>query len=99
MIKHIVMWKLKDYAEGNDKQFNANEIKIRLESLKDKITVIRKIEVGINNNAVNSYDVVLYSEFESYEDLDIYQKHPLHLEVAAFVGAVKVDRTCVDYEV
>ncbi|GFP76002.1 Dabb family protein [Clostridium fungisolvens] len=98
MIKHIVMWKLKDYAEGNDKQFNANEIKIRLESLKDKISEIGKIEVGINNNPANSYDVVLYSEFESYEDLDIYQKHPSHMEVAAFVGTVKDDRTCVDYE-
>ncbi|MBK1810592.1 Dabb family protein [Clostridium sp. YIM B02505] len=98
MIKHIVMWKLKDYAEGNDKQFNANEIKIRLEALKDKISEIGKIEVGINNNSANSYDVVLYSEFESYESLNSYQNHPSHLEVAAFVKAVNVDRACVDYE-
>lgn len=98
MIKHIVMWKLKDYAEGNDKQFNANEIKMRLEALKDKISEIEKIEVGINNNPANSYDVVLYSEFENYDKLNIYQNHPLHLEVATFVGAVKLDRTCVDYE-
>ncbi|WP_160675778.1 Dabb family protein [Clostridium sp. C8-1-8] len=99
MIKHIVMWRLKESAEGNDKKTNAEKIKSGLEALKDKIPQIQGIEVGINNNPSNSYDVVLYSEFKSFEDLDIYQNHAEHLKVAGFVGAVKEDRTCVDYEV
>lgn len=100
MIKHIVAWKLKNEAEGNNKDKNAKIIKERLESLKDVIKEIKKIEVGININTSNmAYDVVLYSEFESIEDLERYQKHPEHISVAEFVGKVKEDRIVVDYEV
>lgn len=100
MIKHIVAWKLKNEAEGNNKDKNAKIIKERLESLKDVIKEIKKIEVGININTSNmAYDVVLYSEFESIEDLEKYQKHPEHISVAEFVGKVKEDRIVVDYEV
>ncbi|MBC2580427.1 Dabb family protein [Clostridium sp. DJ247] len=99
MIKHIVTWKLKDFAEGKGKVENANKIKIDLESLKDKIEQIKFIEVGINiNQSEQAYDVVLYSEFESVEDLNIYQNHPEHIKVAGFVGKVKDQRVVVDYE-
>ena len=70
MIKHIVMWKLKDFAEEANKAVNAQKIKELLESLKDKIKEIKHIEVGINIiNSDASADVALYSEFECMEDL------------------------------
>lgn len=60
MVKHIVMWKLKEYACGNTKEKNAQIIKEKLESLKDKIPGILKIEVGIDfSKTENSADVVL----------------------------------------
>lgn len=60
MVKHIVMWKLKEYACGNTKEKNAQIIKEKLESLKDKISGILKIEVGIDfSKTENSADVVL----------------------------------------
>ncbi len=75
MIKHIVMWKLKDEAEGNSKAENAQIIKNSLEDLKEKINEIVNIEVGIDvNKSEQAYDVVLYSTFNSLEDLDSYQK-------------------------
>jgi hypothetical protein len=87
MIKHIVMWKLKEVSECGDRIQNAKKMKHELEALKTKIPQIRHIEVGINNIASDaSYDIVLYSEFANEQDLETYQKHPEHLKVAEFIG-------------
>ncbi len=99
MVKHIVMWKLKERAEGTHKKENAIKIKKRVEALKTKMTYIKKIEVGINQQKSNqSDDVVLYSEFETWEDLEHYKKHPEHMKVAEFIGKVRSERKYVDYE-
>ncbi|MGL5614696.1 MAG: Dabb family protein [Sarcina sp.] len=95
MIKHIVVWKLKD---GNKE--NGIKIKEDLEGLKEKISEIKSIEVGLNYNETEAaYDVVLYSEFDSKEDLNSYQVNPYHKEVGAFVGSVTYGRVVVDYVV
>lgn len=100
MIKHIVMWKLKDSARGVSKDQNALELKSVLEDLKNKISVIKQIEVGINfNKSSAAYDVVLYSEFDSQQDLQAYQKHPDHVKVVDFVNEIRDDRAVVDYEI
>ncbi len=100
MIKHIVFWKLKDSARGKSKLDNSMELKNILEGLKDKIDVITKIEVGINMNSSDAaYDVALYSEFNSFDDLEKYQKHPEHLKVVSLVNEIRSERAVVDYEV
>ncbi|MDC7677288.1 Dabb family protein [Asticcacaulis machinosus] len=96
MIKHIVMWKLKD----DNKAENAAKVKQVLEGLQGKIDGLTLIEVGIDFSATGvSGDIVLYSEFTSREALDAYQVHPAHQEAAAFVRSVVSDRLMVDYEV
>lgn len=100
MIKHIVMWKLKDNAEGRTKVENAQIMKVQLEALKDVIPQLRHIEVGVNFlQSDAAYDAVLTSVFDTVEDLNIYQTNPDHLKVGEFIGRVRVDRTVVDYEV
>lgn len=100
MIKHIVMWKLKEFVEGKSKLENANKIKMSLEDLQNKIDALKLIEVGVNiNNSKQAYDVVLYSEFENLEDLNLYQNHPDHLKVGEFINKVKEERIVTDYEV
>ena len=101
MIKHIVFFGLAENAEGKTKQENAEWIKAELENLKNFIPEIIKIEVGINcpNAPKTNFDVALYSEFESLETLDIYQNHPEHKRVAAYIGKVRTERAAVDYEV
>lgn len=100
MTKHIVMWRLKDFTNGANKEENAKKLKSLLESLKTKISEIRRIEVGINVNPSNAaFDVVLYSEFDSLGDLKAYQKHPEHLKIVSFVNEVRSERGVVDYEV
>lgn len=100
MIKHIVMWKLKGFAEGKEKAENAKIIKEKLEGLKGVVEQIKFIEVGIDlNKSAQAYDVVLYSEFESMETLDEYQNDPEHLKAAEFIGKVRMERVVVDYEI
>jgi hypothetical protein len=99
VIKHIVMWRLKDSAAGASREENAKKLKQSLEDLKDKIGDIKALEVGINFNASPAaFDVVLYSEFADREGLDSYQNHPEHLKIVDFVGEIRTDRAVVDYE-
>jgi heme-degrading monooxygenase HmoA len=100
MIKHIVMWQLKDHAEGADKATNAIKMKALLDACADIVPGILKLEVAIAQAGLEAtYDVVLYSEFESAAALDAYQNHPQHLALKPFVGAIRLARQCMDYEV
>lgn len=100
MVKHIVVWKLKNFAEGADKKENAIKIKSLLESMRGKIPGLRHIEVGINfTQEENAGDVVLYSELDSREALDGYQNHPVHTAVKDFIKNARAERQVIDYEV
>ena len=101
MIKHIVLWKLKDYAEGKTKQQNALRLKKELEELNGQIPGLIHLEVGINinNNGDDNADVILYSEFENMEALASYYPHPLHKKIVPFAQAIRNERRVIDYEV
>ena len=93
MIKHIVMWNLKDKSD-------ATKVKTMLEALKDKVPGIIEIEVGIDFNGSDAAaDVVLYSTFASLDDLNAYQQHPEHQAVIPFMQSVTSGRKVVDYEI
>jgi heme-degrading monooxygenase HmoA len=100
MIRHIVIWKLKENANGNTKIQNAAMIKNKLEALAGRIPGIIKMEVGFDiSGTEESGDIVLYSEFESKETLESYQVHPEHKAVMPFVKEARSERRLVDYEV
>lgn len=100
MIKHIVMWKLKDHALGNNKAANARLLKEKLEALEGKIPGLIRIEVGLDSSgASEAADVILHSELESWEALETYQRHPLHQEVVPFVTGIRSERRVADYEI
>ena len=101
MIKHIVFFGLAESAEGKSKAENAEIIKTELENLKNLIPEIKSIEVGINcpNAPKTNYDIALYSEFENFDTLNVYQEHPDHKKIAAYIGKVRISRAAVDYEV
>ncbi len=100
MVRHLVLFKLAEEAEGNSKAVNALLIKERLEALKEVIPVIRKIEVWLNQSGapVGNYDVILDAEFDSLEDLHLYAVHEEHLKVGEFISKVRTDRAAIDYE-
>ncbi len=100
MIKHIVMWQLKEHAEGADKASNAVRMKELLDACAGIVPGLRKLEVALAQPGLDcTYDVVLYSEFDSREALDAYQNHPQHVALKPFVAAVRSARQCMDYEV
>ncbi len=99
MIKHIVMWQLKEHAEGNDKAANAVRMKELLDACAGIVPGMRKLEVALAQPGFEcTYDVVMYSEFDTREALDAYQNHPQHVALKPFVAAVRSSRQCMDYE-
>lgn len=98
MIKHIVLFKLREHAEGADKRQNALKIKAALEDLRRKIPEIIHLEVGINSiPSDGAYDIALYSSFADEKDLNTYLRHPEHVKAAEFVAKVRESRVVVDY--
>ncbi len=100
MIKHIVMFRLKDSAAGKSKDENLRELKNMLESLQGKIPVLKCLEVGINQGeSSSSSDIGLYSEFDDMQALGNYRNHPEHVKVVEFIDNVCSERRVLDYEV
>lgn len=98
MIKHVVLFKLRDEVPADKKLTAMHEFKRAIEALPCKIPVIRKIEVGLNINPAETWSVALYSEFDSLEDVEVYATHPDHLAAGKLLADVKESRACVDYE-
>lgn len=95
MVKHIVTFKLKGSDEV--RRDAALKFKAALEALPAQIDVLRAIEVGINENPAETWDVVLTATVDTLADVDIYAKHPAHVAAAAIIAPVKESRACVDY--
>ena len=98
MIKHIVMWKLKEQAEGADKATNAVKMKALLDACANLVPGLEKLEVAIAQPGLEAtYDIVLYTEFSSQAALAAYQAHPQHQALMPFIAAVREARQCMDY--
>jgi len=96
MVKHIILWNLKD-------EFNNDEIKKGIkegiESLMGKIPGLLEISVQTEKLESSTADVMLYSVFESEEALKAYAVHPAHVEVAnTKVRPFTQSRACLDFE-
>lgn len=100
MIKHVVMFKFKEKADGRAKSENVNIAKKMLEELPSKIKEIKDYEVGISFiNSERASDLVLISSFETEVDLDKYKIHHEHVKVVDFIREVAESSTVVDYKV
>ncbi len=99
MIKHIVLFQLKPFENKETKDAKLAEIKSGLLELKEKVSVLKSIEVGLNTNPAEQFDIALTTTFDSMEDLEIYAKHPDHVAVGKIVREVLEARSCVDYEI
>lgn len=101
MIKHIILWKLKDEYSEQEKAEIRKGIKAGLESLKGKVPGLLDIKVIADGRLASSNaDVMLDSTLESPEALKNYAVHPAHVEVAnTKVRPFTAVRSCLDYEV
>ena len=99
MVKHIVMFKLNE-ADGRSEYENAVEAQKRFDKVIANVSELKKGEVVINSKEApeSNYTIALICDFETIADLNAYQVHPAHLEFGKFIGTVKPDRACIDYE-
>ena len=95
MVKHIVIFKLT--GTKDERLAVATDFKNALETLPSQIDVLRSIEVGINENENETWDVVLTAVVDTMEDVDIYARHPAHVAASSILAGHKEDRACVDY--
>jgi hypothetical protein len=92
MIKHIVMWKLKNPAD-------AGKFKARLDSCRGLVPGMREFEVAVRTPDLEANcDVVLCSAFDDKAALQAYLEHPQHVEVSAMLGTLREARSVLDYE-
>jgi Stress responsive A/B Barrel Domain len=100
MIKHIVLWTLKNRENESSREEMAVAIKQQIEAMRGRIPGLLHIEGGIDfTKSADSWDIVLYAELESHEALAGYQVHPAHEEFKAFIGPRRSQRSLIDYEV
>lgn len=97
MVKHIVSFKLTGTPE--ERKEVALKFKAALEALPEQIEVLRSIEVGINENPAETWDVVLTAIVDKMADVEVYAKHPAHVAAAGLLAGHKENRACVDYEI
>lgn len=94
MITHIVFFKLKDRSPRS-----VEKTRDVLMGLKSRIPQLRQLEVGTDVlHSERSYDLALVTKFDSLEELEIYQKHPVHVEMAKYMTSVRESAIAVDYE-
>jgi hypothetical protein len=99
MIRHIVMFKFREFSTPEEKGSAAETVKAELLAMKNKIPVIRDFDVGINfNEGEAAWDLVINSSFESKEDLLAYQLHPVHQAFIRFNRDYSAKKAIVDYE-
>lgn len=100
MVKHIIVWTLKEMPEVEKKSVKA-EIKAGLEGLKGRIPGLIDIKVITEGRLdTSNADLMLDSTFESFDALKGYTVHPEHVDVATNkVRPFVSNRACLDFEV
>ena len=99
MVKHIILWKLKESLSESEKAEAKKNAKAALEALEGKIPGLLSVSVAINGLSSSNADMMLDTSFESEEALKGYQIHPEHVAVAnGYVRPFTEVRLCLDYE-
>ena len=100
MVKHVILWQLKDEFSAEEKETIKAGIKTGLEGLFGKIPGLTDIHVQTKGLASSNADVMLDSTFESEEALKAYAVHPEHVKVAdENVRPFTKSRSCLDFEI
>ncbi len=100
MVKHILLFKIKEGVGGRSKAESISKAKQLLEALNGRIPGLIKIEVGSDFSATgDSVDMALYSEFESRDALQVYADHPEHQAILPYIKSIICERKLIDYDI
>lgn len=100
MVKHIILWKLKDSIQGAEREQVLQGIKSGLEGLVGQVPGLLSVHVQTAGRIdTSNADVMLDCTLESEAALRGYAVHPAHVAVAnGKVRPYTEVRTCLDYE-
>lgn len=99
MVKHVILWKLKEEITGEAKEKVLREMKDNLEALVGRVPGLLQLQIVTAPLTSSNADVMLESKLESEEALKGYQSHPDHVAVAnTYVRPFTEVRLCMDYE-
>ena len=100
MLKHVILWQLKDEIAGEEKEAVMRGIKEGLEGLVGQVPGLLEVHVQIDKLATSTVDVMLDSTLADADALAAYAVHPAHVKVAdEKVRPYTKSRACIDYEV
>lgn len=100
MVKHVIIWNLKDTLTAEEKQSVKLAAKQNLEALVGKIDGLIDLKIEIDFLPTSNGEMMLDSTFESFEALKAYAIHPAHQAAAnEFVRPYTASRSCVDFEI
>ena len=100
MVKHIILWQLKDELSAEEKKVVKAEMKESLEGLMGKIPGLLEVKVQTEGLASSNAEVMLDTSFVDEAALKVYATHPEHVAVAdGKVRPFTKTRMCLDFEV
>ena len=98
MIKHIILWKLDGKLTQSEKMSVKENAKYELENLVGKVPGLITMQIQIDHLPSSNVDMMLYSELEDENALNVYKDHPEHVRVADnFVRPYIAERSCIDF--
>lgn len=99
MVKHIILWQLKDELTAEEKKVIKAEMKEGLEGLAGKVPGLLEVKVQIEGLASSNAEVMLDTSFTDEAALKVYATHPEHVAVAdSKVRPFTKTRLCLDFE-
>ena len=100
MVKHIILWTLKEEFSAEEKEKIKVGIKEGLEGLAGQIPGLREIQVQMECMPSENVDIMLDTKVERAEALQGYSVHPGNVAVAdGKVRPYTATRSGMDFEV
>jgi Stress responsive A/B Barrel Domain len=98
VIRHIVIWRLSEKAK-KDIDTVLKPVHALVGPLLSNVAGLKRLELQSNKSeSPDAVDLLLYSEFDSWESLHAYEAHPLHLELRRLIGPIRSERRVFDSE-
>lgn len=99
MVKHIVFWRMKEFAEGNDMETNIKIATAMLDQVAEQFPQLKSISHHrCIFKGAHYWDLVEEMEFDSVQSLKEWAQFPPHKDLHDFVEEIRIERAAVDYE-
>ncbi|MBQ9428711.1 MAG: Dabb family protein [Clostridia bacterium] len=98
MVKHVLLWQLKDEMTDAEKAAAKAKMKKELEALVGVVPGLLSLHVVTEPLETANTDVMLDSTMTDEDALRGYIVHPAHVAAATYVRSVVKSRVCMDYE-